>query len=217
MVQGRKCQPIWKSSYSMTKALIVGTGPSLSDVLHLLPRFDGLIFTCNNTHQDVKTDVWLACDPKWHDLYGPVSGDFDKWHWDSGICLQFGYRFVEGIWMDGLYMGSENKISLNHCSGAQLLNLAANQYQCSEIVLIGHDFHYNGAKRHYFSGLSEADGEYPQQIRKYSKFDKQGQGDDLLQVYRRIADQDGLPPIYNATEGSALTWFPKRKLKDFLI
>ena len=115
-------------------------------------------------------------------------------------------------------MGPENKISLNHCSGAQLLNLAAgNQYGCTEIILIGHDFHYKADQRHYFTGLSETDGEYPQAIRKFSKFDKQGQGNDLLQVYRHIANQEGLPPIYNATEGSALKWFPVRKLKDFLI
>ena len=199
------------------RALIVGTGPSLRDCIDLIPKFDGWVFTCNNTYQDVKTDVWLACDPNWHDLYGPVSGDFHKWHWDSDLCFRYGYRFVEGVWMDGLYMGPENKISLNHCSGAQLLNLACNQYECDEVVLIGHDFHYNADQRHYFTGLSETDGEYPQSIRKFSKFDKQGQGNDLLNVYRRIAKQEGLPPIYNATEGSALKWFPMRKLQDFLI
>ena len=121
--------------------------------------------------------------------------------------------------MDGLYMGPENKISLNHCSGAQLLNLAAgNQYGCDEIILIGHDFHYNANQRHYFTGLSDTDGEYPQPLRKHSLFDKSKTtgGNDLMAVYKHIADQEGLPPIYNATEGSALTWFPKRPLTDFL-
>ena len=198
----------------MTKGLIVGTGPSLQ--VDLIPRFDGLVFTCNNTYQDIRTDVWLACDPAWHKFYGPVSGDFDKWHWDKGICTEYGYKYTEGVWMDGLYMGPENKISLNHCSGAQLLNLAANQYGCDEIILIGHDFHYNADQRHYFTGLSETDGEYPQAIRKYSKFDKQGQGNDLLNVYRHIADQDGLPPIINCTPDSALPWFPTDDFKRYL-
>jgi len=199
------------------KALIVGTGPSLREVLDLIPRFDGLVATCNNTYKDVDCDFWLACDPKWHELYSPVSGDFWKWHWSEHICKNYGYRHVEGIWMDGLYMGPENKISLNHCSGAQLLNLAVNQYEADTVVLIGHDFHYKGRQRHYFDDLSDQPGEYPPALRKYSEFDKQGRGNDLLNVYRHIAEQKDLPPIYNATEGSALPWFPKRHLKDFLI
>ena len=198
------------------RALIVGTGPSLRECIDILPRFDGLIFTCNRTFLDVPTDVWLACDPSMHRLYGQVSGDFDSWHWDIDICTMFGYKHVEGVWMDGLYMGPENKISLNHCSGAQLLNLACNQYKCDEVVLIGHDFKYPpGQPRHYFSGLSADDGEYPNSIRKFSKFDKEGKGDDLLQVYKRIADQPGLPRIINATPDSALKWFPTGNIEDY--
>ena len=198
------------------RALIVGTGPSLRKVLHLLRRFDGLVFTCNNTFEDAPTDVWLSCDPSWHAYYSPVRGDFDKWHWDSDICNRYGYKYVEGVWMDGLCM-EPGKISLNHCSGAQLLNLAVNQYACDEVVLIGHDFSYpQGEPRHYFTGLSSEDGEYPSEIRKFSKFDKQGQGDDLLQVYKRIAATPGIPPIYNATDDSALPWFPHRDIRDFL-
>ena len=205
----------------MSKALIVGTGPSLQDQLDLLPRFDGLIFTCNLTYQDIKTDVHLCCDPQFHAHYGEqLAKDtkdrgFDHWHWDAGICERYGYMYTEGVWMDGLYMGPGNKISLNHCSGAQLLNLAAYHYQAEEIVLVGHDFHYDAPQRHYFDDLSETPGEYPQAIRKFSKFAKPD-GNDLLAVNKKIADQDGLPPIYNATEGSALPWFPKRKLTDFL-
>ena len=200
----------------MASCLILGTGYSLKAVANLIPDFDGLIFGPNQTYQDFPLDVWLACDPAWHDYYGgPVAGDFDKWHWDAGICERYGYLYTEGVWMDGLYMGPGNKISLNHCSGAQLLNLAAYHYEADEIILIGHDFHYDAPQRHYFDDLSETPGEYPQAIRKFSKF-KKPDGNDLLAVYKKIADQDGLPPIFNATEGSALPWFPKRKLKDFL-
>lgn len=196
------------------RGLIVGTGPSLREVLPLINQFGGLVFSCNNTYRDVRTDVWLACDPSWHKLFSPVYGDFDKWHWDKDICDRHGYRYVEGIWMDGLWMQDKTKISLNHCSGAQLLNLACNQYECDEVVLIGHDFHYKAPQRHYFDDLSETPGEYPKEIRKFSKFDKKGQGDDLLQVYKRIAAQDGLPRIVNATKGSALPWFPMVDFED---
>jgi hypothetical protein len=200
----------------MPKALIVGTGYSLKAQLDLIPKFDGLVFTCNNTHQDVKTDVWLSCDPSWHEMTGQVEGDFDKWHWSKEICDRFGYRYIEGIWMDGLWVQDNTKISLNHCSGAQLLNLACNQYECDEVILIGHDFHYDAPQRHYFDGLSETPGEYPQQIRKFSKFDKKGAGNDLLAVYKHIADQKDLPKIVNCTPGSALPWFPIREFKDYI-
>jgi len=189
----------------------------LRGVLSKIPRFDGLIFTCNNSYKDVRTDVWLACDPAWHHHYGQVSGDFDKWHWDADICSAYGYTYVEGIWHTGLWLKDKSKISLNHCSSAQLLNLALNQYGCNEAVLIGHDFRYPlGQPRHYFSGLSETDGEYPQAIRKFSKFDKGPGQYDLLDVYDEISRTEGIPPIYNATQGSALTAFPYRPLEDFL-
>lgn len=199
------------------RGLIVGTGYSLKAQLPLLPRFDGLVFTCNNTFKDVPTDVWLSCDPSWHEHYGKVTGVFAKWHWDKDICSRYGYRYVEGVWVDGLVMDTP-QISYNHCSGAQLLNLAANPhfYGCEEIVLVGHDFHYNAPQRHYFDDLSGDKGEYPKAIRKYSKFDKKGQGNDLLQVYRRISDQSRLPPIINCTPDSALPWFPMGKLEDYL-
>lgn len=200
----------------MPKGLIVGTGPSLSQALPIINGFDGLIFNCNNTYKDIRTDVWLSCDPSWHQHYGQVEGAFEKWHWDAGICNQYGYRYVEGIWMDGLWMQDKSKISLNHCSGAQLLNLACNQYECDEVVLIGHDFHYDAPQRHYFSGLSETAGEYPKEIRKFSKFDKKGQANDLLNVYKHIADQQGLPKIVNCTQGSALPWFPMGNFEDYI-
>lgn len=205
------------------RGLIVGTGPSLRAVLHLLPRFYGLIFTCNNSYKDIRTDVWLACDPAWHAHYGRVAGDFDKWHWDAGICAAYGYDYVEGIWHEAktgpmrLWLKDKTKITLGHCSSVQLLNLALNQYGCSEAVLIGHDMTYRPSQpRHYFTGLSETDGEYPQAIRKHSEFDKGPGRYDLLDVYKELAQTAGMPPVYNATQGSALTAFPYRPLEDFL-
>jgi hypothetical protein len=196
--------------------VVIGTGPSLSEQIHLIPEFDGLAFTCNNTYKDIDTDVWLSCDPSWHDYYGQVEGDFDKWHWSKEICDQYGYRYVEGVWVDGLWMQDKTKISLNHCSGAQLLNLACNQYECDEVLLLGHDFHYKAPQRHYFSDLSETAGEYPKEIRKFSKFDKQGNGNDLLAVYKHIADQKGPSRIVNCTPGTALPYFEMGKFEDYI-
>lgn len=196
------------------RGLVLGTGPSLRDVLHLIPRFDGLVFGPNNTFQDVPLDVWLACDPAWHALYGRVDGDFDKWHWDSGICQKHGYRYIEGVWHKGLWLQDRTKISLNHGSCPQLINLACH-YGCDEIVLVGHDFTDSG-QRHYFDNLSETPGEYPAPIRKHSLLIKPAGQYDMLTVYREIHDTPSRPPIFNATEGSKLPWFEFRALEDFL-
>lgn len=193
------------------RGLVIGTGPSLADQIDLIPRFKGLVFGPNNTHRDIPLDVWLACDPQWHEHYGQVNGVFEKWHWSSDICARFGYKFVEGVWMDGLWMDDETKISYNHCSSAQLLNLACNQYKCSEVILIGHDFKYAADQpRHYFDGLSDMRGEYPSSLRKWSTFD------GLIETYRHIGEQTGLPPIINCTPDSALPWFPVGDFNDYV-
>lgn len=197
--------------------VILGTGPSLTqsaDSVRKLQSEGALIFGPNNTFRDFDLDVWLACDPLWHEVYGNVTGPFDKWHWSRDICHTGGYRFIEGVWVDGLWLKDRTRISLNHCSGAQLLNLAVH-YDCDPILLVGHDFHYDGPKRHYFDDLSDVPGEYPLKLRKWSEFDKRGRGDDLLAVYKRIADQKGRPEIINCTPNSRLPWFPMRGLNDF--
>jgi len=218
--------------------IIVGTGPSLTAAIpaihHLRNSRGALVFTCNNTYKDVQTDIWLACDPAWHEHYGQVTGNFVKWHWDKGICQRYGYQYIRGVWIcgdkvyprdevtvppgpvGGLWLKDKSSISLNHCSAAQLLNLAVH-YELEPILLVGHDFNYElGKPRHYFSDLSDKAGEYPPELRKFSLFDKQGKGDDLLAVYKRIADQEGRPTIINATPGSKLPWFPKRELCEFM-
>jgi len=200
--------------------IIIGTGPSLNDSAEAVRELQGsgaLLFGCNNTYQDFRLDVWLACDPAWHEHYGRIDiPHCDQWHWDADICDRYGYKYIEGRWFDGLSPVGSKWISFNHCSGAQLLNLATSIYECETVLLVGHDFRYPAGKpRHYFTGLSETAGEYPQKIRKFSKFSKPD-GDDLMEVYRHIAQQEGLPPIYNCTPGSALEWFQVAELEDYL-
>lgn len=201
-------------------AIVLGTGPSLTEALPLIAQLHAqgvMVFGVNNTFQDCPLDCWIACDPSWHEVFSPVPGDFDKWHWDKTICKRYGYRYIEGRWFDGTrWVLDENKpdnpigqlstdekwIAYNHCSSAQALNLAAH-YGCDPIGLAGHDFAYpRGENRHYFAGLSETPGEYPAGMRKYSTFD------GLIETYRQISQQPGLPRIVNCTPGSKLPWFP---------
>jgi len=197
----------------------IGTGYSLLEQIGTIKRLQdrgAFLFGPNNTFNDFDLDVHLACDPAWHSHYGRIElPHTDQWHWNRDICDQFGYRYVEGIWMDGLWMADKSKISYNHCSGAQLLNLACNQYECATVLLVGHDFHYDGPQRHYFSELSDQLGEYPSTLRKFSKFIKPD-GNDLLGNYKCIAEQQGLPRIVNCTPGSKLPWFEFGSLEEWL-
>ena len=203
------------------QGLILGTGPSLAQVAHLIPKFDGLVFGPNNTYKDFPLDIWLSCDPAWHKHYGQVEGDFDKWHWSQEICERYDYRYIEGRWFDGISPFGSDWISYNHGSGPQILNLAV-LYGCDPILLVGHDMRYEG-QRHYFTGLSDKAGEYPEALRKISPFEKPKReggahpdGDGILYNYKHIAEQDNLPEIINCTTGSAMTWFPMGRLEDYL-
>lgn len=183
-------------------AVILGTGPSLNDqrdrILELREQDRIRIFGVNNTFNDFPLDCWIACDPQWHEEYSPITGDFDKWHWDKGICERYGYNYIEGRWGDGLST-DPLYIYYGHSSGYQALGLAVH-YRCSEFALCGFDMQYAGA-RHYFRGLSRDDGEYPDKLRKFSQFD------GLIRQYETIPAVNPQLKIYNATKGSALTCF----------
>jgi hypothetical protein len=199
---------------------VLGTGPGLAP---LIPAIRALraagrcrLFGINCTFRDFDSlDVFTACDPKWWDHYGADVLAYleyhttEAWHWDRAVCDKWGPQFIEGRWKDGLSTNPEF-IHYGHSSGYQVLNLALH-YGCSPLILVGYDMTYrDGAPRHYFGDLSDLPGEYPPALRKFSTLD------GLRKCYETIAAQPGLPPIYNATPGSALTCFPIKKLKELL-
>lgn len=190
------------------KAIILGTGPSLEkqkpEILRL--KNNGFkLFGVNLTYRDFPLDVLICCDPQFHNYYGKIEGDFDHWHWDKSICQRHGYKYIEGRWGDGLSV-DPSYIHYGHSSAYQALNLAVH-YGAEEIYLCGYDMNYDGF-RHYFTGVSEIPGEYPEQLRKYSTFD------GLIKCYETISNQEGLPPIYNCTLDSAMTCFPFKDIKE---
>ena len=200
--------------------VVIGTGPSLADVADELRDLKAagkvMLFGINRTFEDFDLDVWIQCDPSMHKHYGQTEGDFDKWHWDKDICEKYGYRYIQGVWLDGLSTDTDY-LSLGHASGWQALQLAAVQYRCDIVLLVGHDMRYEiGKPRHYFN-LSDVAGEYPARLRKHSLFLKPD-GSGLLPNYRHIAAQCSageIPQIYNCSEGSAMTCFPMAELSDF--
>lgn len=204
--------------------IVLGTGPSLAKDIDLIRKLqaDGrvMLFGLNDTYRDFNLDVWIACDPKWHEVRGEVYIPFcDQWHWDKAICEKHGYEYIEGVWYDGLWTKDTEKISYGHSSGWQALNLAHHYItwdMCQgPILLCGFDMTYrDNEPRHYFTGLSDVAGEYDKELRKWSLFDKTSKGQPgkgLLFDYKRIADQcerGEAHQIINCTPGSAMEWFP---------
>lgn len=207
------------------RGVILGTGPSLSKVADELREMQAagkvMLFGMNNSFNDFDLDVWLACDPLWHKHNGKVEIRGDQWHWDWEICEKYGYEYIEGRWLDGLSTDPDY-ISYGHSSGWQCLNLARHYHAAGkisdEILLCGYDMTYRpGEPRHYFSGVSDVAGEYPEPLRKWSLFDKPDRT-GLLYDYRHIAEQCNrgeIPPILNCTPGSAMKWFPFAEIADF--
>ena len=203
--------------------VILGTGPSLNDVADQLREAQGagkvMLFGMNDSYRDFELDVWLACDPKWHDVRGKVSLEHcDQWHWDKDICNRYGYKHIEGRWYDGLST-DPSWISFGHSSGWQCLNLAVH-YGCDPILLCGYDMTYReGEPRHYFNGVSDLPGEYDPVLRKHSLFAKPD-NTGLLYDYKHIADQQAMGKlpckIINCTPRSAMKWFPIRELSEFI-
>jgi len=191
--------------------IVLGTGPSLPkmrDAIFEIQAQGALVAGVNNTYHDFDLNIWIACDPKWHDCFGRVSiPNCRQYHWKQEICDQYGYEYIEGRWFDGLST-DKSWISYNHSGSAQALNLLVH-YGCDPLLLCGFDMSYS-AGRHYFEDLSDIPGEYPKALRKHSGFD------GLIKCYDRIAEQEGLPEIINCTEDSALLSFPFADIEDFV-
>lgn len=203
-------------------AIVIGTGPSLAqqirEIRQLRAARRARLFGMNCTYRDFPTlDVHTACNIEWWQHYGD---DFVAWrggrecasyHWDEHTCKRYGLHWMPGRWGRGL-SADPSYIHYGHSSGVQALNLAVH-YGCDPILLVGFEMtETKGQPRHYFTGLSDIEGEYPPPLRHHAKLSNGHEG--LLPIYREIAEQHGLPRIVNCTIGGKLDYFPRAFLQD---
>jgi len=164
-------------------------------------------------------DAFIACNIEWWDYYGTefeawrAGRDCEAWHWDKGCAARWRLNWIEGRWGAGLSTDPAY-IHLGHSSGIQALNLAV-LYGCDPILLCGFEMtEEKGKPRHYFTGLSDQDGEYPKPLRHHPRLSNGHEG--LLPIYQEIAMQEGLPRIRNCTPGGKLNVFPRLRLDEAL-
>jgi len=200
--------------------VICATGPSLTEQVraqvNTLRRHNKLrVFTMNVAYKDFDiVDGFTACDPAWWEIYGDEfalwhakNPDCEAWHWDEAVARRWRLKHVPGKWGDGLSL-DPSVIHYGHSSGYQLINLAV-LLGCRKLALVGFDMAYRKDEpRHYFSGLSDMDGEYPPLLRKWSTFT------GLISCYKSVADQqsDDTFRIYNCTPQSMMPWFERVNL-----
>lgn len=196
-------------------AVIIGTGPSLTDdqleLCSHMPRFG-----VNNAFQ-LGLDVHLACNWQWWDEYWPEIKDdpCEKWTPRKKSADKYGVNYIEEVWIDGLST-NKTKIAAHHGSGPQIVNIALH-YGVKRMLLIGWDMRYPDkvsdkqykSDRHYF-------GEYPSKLQHWPKTGAQGQLEGLIKEMETIKPEDYGIEIINCTPNSAMKCFPMGNLEDYV-
>lgn len=192
----------------MSKWIIVASGPSMLrvDMAALKRRRDWQLLTVNNSWKLAPwADAMFAGDLQWWDRYGDEVRGFrgERWTRDEAAALRFRLRLVRLRNGTGLCR-DDGHIHAGGNSGYQAINLAYH-FGARQIVLLGFDMHRNaGGHWHeeHEGMLSAPETHLPVWRHSFEAlaFDLQAQGVEVV----------------NATQGTALTAFPRRPLSDCL-
>lgn len=199
------------------KAIIIGTGPSLTDdqIHWAQSRWYGYgwaMFGINNVYQRVPNiNVHMACNPEWWDEYWSDNylreSKFDKWTWDKKTSEKYDINYIEGRWAPSLST-NPSYIHYGHASGYQILGIAYH-YGIREFYLLGYDMAYPpGRPRHYF-------GEYPKALYHNPRTGPGGEFTGLIRQFETIDEKDLGIKVFNLCETSALNHFEKGNINDF--
>jgi hypothetical protein len=231
-------------NYEGHTAVIIGTGPSLTDdqIQHIreyrqTPNSKIRVFGVNNAYQkDIVLDVLYACNPEWWDHYHEdVKMEFllddgytSCWTWDNATARKYGLNWIEGRWSGGKrrvtsFSKDPNYIHYGHGSGYEVINLAYH-FGCRHMVLVGYDLRYSsnydpvrklaGTEPRHFFG------EYPSVLQHWpgrgGSVAADGQITGLLDIYRTVDCDDLGLRITNCSPGSALDFFETGELEKVL-
>jgi hypothetical protein len=203
------------------KAIVVGTGPSLTrEAIELVNASNLPKFGCNLAYKAVPDLVALhGCNWQFWDYYWDEVTRLgcDLWSTRPEMRGRPPVKYIEEADKPGLST-DPNLLHHGHSSGYQIINLAYH-YGVREFVLIGYDLRYpggyNGVRKQAGSGRHFF-GEYPQALQHWTRCNvgDGGELNGLLDCYRTIdPDQYGIR-IVNCSPGSALNFFETGNLSD---
>lgn len=198
-----------KHKYKNKKAILIATGPSLTEeVVEIIRPYkdDFIIFGCNDSYRLVDfLDFHYACDKAWWDLHAKSFRekypDLEAWTQAKDYeNSEFNLNVVEGKHARSLSTDS-NLIHWGSNSGYQLLNIAFLS-GCCKFLLVGYNMQKIGGERHFF-------GEHPEGLSRNSPYDK------FVSAFTSI-EEPIRNIIVNCTPDSALTMFRYNDLKEEL-
>lgn len=192
----------------MSKWVICAAGPSMARVdLKLLRRFGSwrvLVVNCSFRLMP-DADALYAGDLQWWERYGAEAAAFvgEKWTRDDHAALRYRLRRVMRKEGKGLCR-ERGCVNSGGNSGYQAVNLAFH-FGARQIVLLGFDMHRNGGGHWH----GEHEGMLSAPV-------------SHIEVWKREFDAlafdlrtEGVG-VVNATDGSALTCFPRMGLAEAL-
>lgn len=192
----------------MSKWVVCASGPSMAGVdLSLLRRFRSWrVLAVNCTWSLVPWAAALyAGDLEWWDRYGGGTAEFEgeKWTWNPMAAVKHKLRMVTRRNGKGLCR-ERGAVNSGGNSGYQAVNLAYH-FGARQIVLLGFDMHRQGGGHWHgeHEGMLSAPASHLPMWRNAFEpmaFDLRAAGVQVL----------------NATEGTALTCFPKVPLAEAL-
>lgn len=152
-----------------------------------------------------QADLMYACDGAWWDTHHEATQAFagERWTQDLKAAQRYGLHHITSRREHGLSR-TPGVIHQGGNSGYQAIDLMV-QMGCTRILLLGFDMQKTGGKAHWF-------GNHPGNLHKASPFK------DFIKNFERMAvDAAGLGiEIINCSRETALTCFPRARLKDVL-
>lgn len=204
--RSRNPLPLPKRKARQRKAVILASGPSLTQADIDYIRGKGLVIAVNDCHRLAPwADILYACDLKWWRYHrGCPEFSGQKWTQSDIAAREYGLRHIEGINAPGFSL-RPGLIHYGANGGYQAINLALH-FGAEQIILLGFDMQRSGdGKKHWF-------GEHPEPLNMHDGFDSWIAAFETTPASLLAAGVD----VINCSRDTALTCFPRRALREVI-
>lgn len=171
----------------MIIAVVLATGPGMSQALADSVRGKCVVIAVNNAHELAPwADALVANDQKW-------------WNHNRAALKFAGRKFCGARYPGTERLTRTHECGLGSCSGLQGMRVARDEFHAEKILLSGFDFRGT----HYF-------GQYPKPLKNTSDNRREIHKRQLARFNRSKCE------VINCTPGSALECFPIGDLAEQL-
>jgi hypothetical protein len=185
--------------------VILASGASLTDDdVEYVRQSDAFVCVVNDTWRKMPdADLLYAADERWWNKYGDeVTEQFEGKKWTQNVpsSKRFGLKLVRIGQLYG-WCSTPYIVASGQLSGYQAINLVGH-FKPRRIILLGYDMQHTGGKVHWF-------GNHPKGWPNSQNLHLQVRHFDAMA-------KEATVPILNASRETALTCFPRVRLRDVL-